>query len=231
MPCSGQTLAGRASPWLCRGMTQHRFSGFRLTHSSQDLYSWRGGEGQGARRSQEAWTISPLLTALHSTFSVPAWKPFVFFGSLMLTGHPSSFITCLSSCIFISAGMWLQRKKRQLWFLPDSLVSCLCLQKALARERNVYSFKHPRKQTLPMSGNQVRQQGTHIRGIFSFVWEQMVPLGVQPRVGKEEGVRRNKWWCCNPVFFLFQGSMHPTLWAARPREGADSLQEGSKWDP
>ena len=131
--------------------------------------------------------------------------------------------------IYLHGNVAPEKEKAATGFFPAASFSVYVYRKH-PPERIIYSSRHSRKQTIPTSGLKSGTQGTHNRAIFSFVWEQMVPLSAQPRVGKEEGVRRNK-WCCNPVFFLSQGSMHPTLPAAKPRKGADSLLEGSTWDP
>ena len=117
-----------------------------------------------------------------------------------------------------------EEKRVSYALIPRSLLGCLCPYKALAPERNTGGARHPRKQTIPTSGNQAGTQGAHNTPIFSFVWEQTVPGSAHTRVLGETGS-----WCLNQDFFLSQASCtHP--WAAKPRMGVDSWVEGSKWD-
>lgn len=80
-----------------------------------------------------------------------------------------------SFCVFISAGMWLQRKKSQ----PQccSWQPCGLFLSIPSGER--CSSRPPRNQANPRQAPESGSQGTHNRYSFSFVFKPMVPISAQ----------------------------------------------------
>lgn len=140
----------------------------------------------------------------------------------MLTRRPSSFIICLS--VYLSRqDCSSEERKVSYRFIPCSLAGCLCLYTAFTPERNVCSCRHPRKQTIPMSGNRVRYPGNS-QQIYLCLCMRTNGTHEGPNWSGERGgvLGETKQVVLQSGFLPFPGLLHPALGAARPRTGVDS---------
>lgn len=135
----------------------------------------------------------------------------------MLTRRPSSFIICLS--VYLSRqDCSSEERKVSYRFIPCSLAGCLCLYTAFTPERNVCSCRHPRKQTIPMSGNRVRYPGNS-QQIYLCLCMRTNGTHEGPNWSGERGggVRRNKTSGVAIWFSSFPRPPAPRPWGSQAK--------------